>query len=120
MEMSIVDELKIAYVDSKIAHKVLHEIDAKDGKIAKMTITWGKVHKYLKMTINYSLPGKLLFSIVDYIGKMFNDIPEDMRGGSSTTAAHHFFGIVEEGTKLSQTNIDLFHNFVAQLLYQSK
>ena len=40
-----------------------------------MTITRGNVHKYLGMNINYSSPGKVIFYMFDYIGKMLNDIP---------------------------------------------
>ena len=32
------------------------------------------------MTIDYSSPGKLIFSIIYYIGKMIDDIPEDIKG----------------------------------------
>ena len=48
---------------------VLSDIDVDYGRIAKMTITQGKVHKYLGMTIYYSSPGKLIFLIIDYIEK---------------------------------------------------
>ena len=44
-----------------------------------MTITQGKVHKYLGINIDYYLPGKLIFSMIDYIGKMLDNIPEDMK-----------------------------------------
>ena len=58
-----------------------------------MTITRGKVHKYLGMTIDYSSPGKVIFSMIDYIGKILDYILEDMKGGSATPAAHHLFDI---------------------------
>ena len=45
-----------------------------------MTITWGKIHKYLRMTIDCSSPGKVIFCMVNYIGKVLGDIPEDMKG----------------------------------------
>ena len=45
-----------------------------------MTITQGKIYKYLGMTIDYSLPGKVKFSMVNYIGNIINDIPEDIKG----------------------------------------
>ena len=51
---------------------------------------------------------------------MFDDIPEDMKGESATPATHHLFEIAEDATKLSQADADLFHHFVAQLLYLSK
>ena len=43
-----------------------------------------------------------------------------MKGESATPAAHHLFDIAEDTTKLSQADADLFHHFVAQLLYISK
>ena len=51
------------------------------------------MHKYLGMTIDYSLPGKEIFLMVDYIGKMLDDITEDMKGESSKTDVNHIFGI---------------------------
>ena len=71
------------------------------GKIAKMTIMRVKVHKYLRMTIDYSSPGKLILSMINYIGKMLDNIPEDMKVESAPPAAHQFFDIAEDATKMS-------------------
>ena len=76
-----------------------------------MTIMWGKVHKYLGMTIDYSSPGKVILSMIKYIGKMIDDFPEDMKGKSSTPAAHQLFYIVEDANKLYQAGADLFPPF---------
>ena len=43
-----------------------------------------------------------------------------MKGESATPAAHHLFDITEDATKISKSDADLFHHFVAQLLYLSK
>ena len=115
-----VDDLKTSHVDPAFISSVLADIDTEYGNISKMTITRGKVHKYLGMTIDYSSPGKLIFSMIDYIGKNLEDITEDMKGESATPAAYHLFDIAEYATKLSQADADLFHHFVAQLLYFSK
>ena len=85
-----------------------------------MTIMWGNVNKYLGMTIDYSSTVKLILLMVDYIGNMLYDIPEYKKGESSTPASHHLFDIAEYTTKLSQTEADSFHHFVAQLIYLSK
>ena len=60
-----VDDLKKSRVDPAVVSSVIAYIKADYGKIAKMTITRGKVHKYLGMTIDYSSPGKVIFSIID-------------------------------------------------------
>ena len=43
---------EVSHVDPGSVSSVLAEIDSKYGNIAKMTITWGKIHKYLGMTID--------------------------------------------------------------------
>ena len=63
-----VDDTKTSHVGPDVVSRVLADIDAEHGNIAKMTITRHKVHKYLGMTIDYSLPGKVIFSMIDYIG----------------------------------------------------
>ena len=55
----------MSHVDSYIVSSVLADIDAEYGKIYKMTITRGNIHKYLGMAINYSYPGKEKLSMVD-------------------------------------------------------
>ena len=69
------DDLSTSYVYPAVVSRVLADIDAENGKIVKMAITQGKVHKYLGMDIDYSSPGKVIFSMVDYIGKMLDDVP---------------------------------------------
>ena len=110
-----VDDLKTSHVDPAVVSSILADIDTEYGKIAKMTITRSKVHKYLGMTIDYSSPGKVLFSMINYIGKMLDDIPEDMKGESSTPAAHQLFDIAEDiknypkPTQIFSTT--LWHNY---------
>ena len=56
-----------------------------------MTTTQVKVHKYLRITIHYSSPSKEIFSMIDYIGKIIDDITEYMKGELSILDAHHLF-----------------------------
>ena len=67
-------DLMKSHIYPTAVSRVLADIDAEYGNIKKMTITQGKVHKYLGMTIDYSSPGKVIFSIIDYIGKMLDNI----------------------------------------------
>ena len=54
-----VNDLKMSHVDSDIVSSVLADIDTEYINIEKITITWGKIHKYIGMTINLSSPGKV-------------------------------------------------------------
>ena len=75
-----VDDLETSHVDPAIISSILAYIDAEYGDIAIMTITQGKVHRYLGMTIDYYSSGKVIVLMIDYIGKMLDNIPEDMKG----------------------------------------
>ena len=68
--------MKMSNVYYEIISSILSDTNTEYGKIAKMTIMRGKIHKYLRMTIDCSFPGKVILSMVDYIGKMINNIPE--------------------------------------------
>ena len=85
-----------------------------------MTIIWGKIHKYLGMTINYSFTGKVNFFMVKFIGNMLENIPEDMKGVFSTPDGKHLLDTAEDTTKLSQTDADILYYLVAKILYLSK
>ena len=75
-----VDDLNTSHVEPAVVSRFLADIDTEYGKIAKMTITRGKVHKYLGTTVDYSSPGKVILSMINYIGKILDNIPEDMKG----------------------------------------
>ena len=67
------------------------------------------------MTIDYSSPGKVIFSMIDYIGKMLNDITENMKGESAKPSAQYLFDIAEDEknytkpTQISSTS--LWHSY---------
>ena len=58
--------------------------------------------------------------MINHIGKIIDDTLEDIKGGSYTPSTHHIFDVAEDATKLYQSDEDLSHHFVAQLLYISK
>ena len=75
-----VDDLKTSQFNPAIISSVFADIDAEYLKVAKMTITRGKVNKYLGMTIDYSLTDKLILSISDYIVKCLKISQNTQRG----------------------------------------
>ena len=95
------NDLKTLRVDYDVISHVLADIDTVYGKIAKMTITWGNIYKYLWTNINYFSPGKVTLAIVGSIGNMLDNIPEDIKWESATTDTHHIFVTAEDATKLS-------------------
>jgi hypothetical protein len=115
-----VDNIKVSHVDSKEVTKMLTLFSQEYGKEALLTITQGKIHKYLGMTINYSIKGKVKITMIDYIKGMLDESPIDMAGKSATPAASHLFQVNKDAKKLDEDNGQLFHHNVAKLLFLCK
>ena len=49
--------------------------------------------------------------MIYYMGKMLDNITEDMKGESAKPAAHNLFDFAEDATKLSQADAYLFQHF---------
>jgi hypothetical protein len=115
-----VDDIKVSHVESSVVDNMLELFKAEYGKEAPLTITRGKVHEYLGMTIDYSVVGKVQITMIPYIQNMLSEIPNDMAGESATPAASHLFQVDEDADKLDETTAQLFHHYVAKLLFLCK
>ena len=70
------------------------------------------------MAIDYMKPGKVCFSMPDYIDQLINEIPDALATGMATSlAAYHLFNTNNDAPKLSTSDAVLFHHLVAKLLY---
>jgi hypothetical protein len=99
-----------------------YEIIFKDGSGA-MTVSQGKVHKYLGMTLDYSIPGQVKITMIDYVDEILAafDKAEPKGGGTKTSAApDSLFKVDEDCDKLAQAKAVEFHNLVANTLYATK
>jgi hypothetical protein len=115
-----VDDLKISHVDANVVTDVINLLESEFGKEAPLTKTRGKVHDYLGMTIDYSIPGKVKFTMVDYIKTMLDELPDDMSGTATTPAASHLFDVNESAEKLPAAIGNIYHHNAAKLLFLCK
>ena len=82
---------------------------------APITISRGKVHEYLGMTIDYSIPGKVSIKMLDYVDNMLNGLPEGMDGESTTPALAHLFEANDTNLKyLDEEKAQFFHRNMAK------
>ena len=116
-----VDDIKVSHKDENVVSSVLKQINEEYGKEAPLTVTRGKVHEYLGMTIDFSEKGNVKFTMIDYIQEMLDEQPDNMDVGESVTAAaEHLFTVDEDGTKLNTADSTIFHHMTAKLLFLSK
>lgn len=116
-----VDDLKISHEDPEVVSNVLDDLNAEFGKEAPLTVTRGKIHDYLGMRIDYSTPGKVAITMVDYIDNMLRELPEDMAGTATSPASNHLFNVNNDNpAKLDKETSEMFHHNVAKLLFLCK
>ena len=115
-----VDDLKISHVESQVVTEVISQISDEFGNEAPLTITRGKIHDYIGMTIEYCADNSVQITMIDYIANMLSELPPDMDGESATPAATHLFDISETPVMLSEAKAQLFHHNVAKLLFLCK
>ena len=121
--------------DCKLSHKSLIKMDRmieylrkeyenifEDGS-GKMTFKRGKVHEYLRMTIDYSEPGQAKVMMLNYVKEIltaFAKADPKATGEKSSAAPEKLFVVNEEYEKLSTDKSVQFHNLVAKTLYATK
>jgi len=116
-----VDDLKISHVSEEVCKLILDKLNSRYGKIKPLVATHGKIHEYIGMTVDYSEPGKVKFSTVDFIKQTVAEAPQGLIGGiASTPAAKHLFDVNPNAEKLSAEDSEIFHRFVAKLLWVCK
>jgi hypothetical protein len=93
-----------------------------DGS-GEMAVSRGKVHTYLGMTLDFTLPGKVKILMYEYIKEIILafDKADPNGGGNKTNAAPvNLFRINKDYTKLNTKKSTEFHNIVAKTLYATK
>jgi hypothetical protein len=116
-----VDDLKISHVSAKVNDLIIAKLEERYGQEGPLSVTRGKVHDYLGMTIDFSVPGKVIFKMDDYIERLLEECPEDMGGTAVTPAAEYLFKVNGENPELlSSDQADAFHHIVMQLFYLCK
>jgi hypothetical protein len=123
-----VDDCKLSHKESKEMDKIIewlreeYESIFEDGS-GKMTVSRGKVHTYLGMTLDYTTPGQVKISMISYVAEIIDAFDKaDPKGvGTKTSAAPaNLFKIDEDCEKLDTKRSTEFHNLVAKTLYATK
>ena len=116
-----VDDIKISHEDQQVLEDLLTLLNDKFGKEAPLTVTRRKIHNYLGIVIDYTVPGKVKFTMKDFIQGVLDECLEElMKGPSATPAANHLFNVNPDCNKLGEEKASQFHHLTAKLLYLSK
>ena len=123
-----VDDCKLSHRDSSVNDRMIewlrqeYESIFEDGS-GKMTVSRGKIHTYLGMTLDYTIPGLVKVSMFEYIDEILTAFEKAEPKGAGTKASaapDNLFKVNEDCEKLSPKKAVQFHNLVAKTLYATK
>ena len=81
----------------------------------------GNLHNYLGITIDYSLKGKVVFTMFDYLEDIIVECPDDLKKATSIFPANdNLFKLNEDSPRLDNKRSELFHRITARLLFAAK
>ena len=113
-----VDDLKSSHVDPEVNRKFLTWLNKKyaDDGIAEVKATFGKVHDYLGMTLDFTTDGVMKVDMRDYIDGMIREFSEDVKTERTCPWTEKLF----TARDLDQKKAEEFHTFVAKGLLLCK
>jgi hypothetical protein len=123
-----VDDCKLSHRKTKVMDSMMeylrqeYEIIFEDGYGA-MTVSRGKIQKYLGMTLDYTVRGQVKITMSDYVNEILTafETAEPKGGGTKTSAApDSLFKVDENCENLKQEKDVEFHNLVSKTLYSTK
>ena len=105
------DDLKITHRKSSVVDKIIGLLKDEFEEICTMSLTWGKVHDCLGMTLDFSKPDKFIISMEPYLKEILKDIKslEIFQGKATTPATDHLFKMRDNAEKLNEEMAGIFH-----------
>ena len=116
-----VDDLKLSHVKPSVVSNIIATLKKEYEVIGTLSVTRGKVHDYLGMTLDFSNPGKLIIDVGSYLEEIFEEVKviDIFQGTTTTPAADHLFKTRENAKRLNETDASLFHSITTKLLWIS-
>ena len=116
-----VDDLKVSHKEPKVIDDFLQWVKKTYGNIGEVKTTRGKVHDYLGMKLDYTIPGQVKVDMIQYVESMISNFPEKYLHGKVTSPWNeNLFKVQDKSPKLDQKMAELFHTVTAQGLFLCK
>ena len=118
-----VDDIKASLVSESDLKDLLQLLQSEFGeeqKLQKLEGDFGDVHDYLGLRIDYSFPGKVCFTMFNYLEDIIVEASDDLKPKNCKYPSNDkLFHVDEDSPLLDAKKADLFHRLVARILYAS-
>ena len=109
-------------MEPRVLDNFLQWIKDTYATIGEVKTTWGKIHEYLGIMLDYSVPGKVSIDMIDYIQSMVNNFPQEHLKGVQVASpwSKNLFKVNDTSLRLTTEEVEQFHTSTAQGLFACK
>ena len=122
-----VDDMMITHAQPEVVSDLIQWLGQQfqtdlGGKITPVSVMRGKVHDYLGVTFDFTTPGEVKVLMKSYIEALLREFPESktLARHANTPESTVLFEVRGKTPSLPPEKANLFHRFVAKLLYLAK
>jgi hypothetical protein len=116
-----IDDLLLSHLNPNIVTLYIKKLHKEYGTLENLTVTRGKVHEYLGMTIDFRVKSEVRFSQYNFLKKLLNSLPISISTGKKNTAApEYLFKTTDESGAIDSVRKELFHTITAKTLWLSQ
>ena len=99
----------------------MNQLCNKFGKEHELSKNIGNLHDYLGITIDYSIKGKVVFTMFVFLEDIIVECPDDLKKATSIFPANdNLFKLSKNSPRLNNKKSDLFHQITTRLLFAAK
>ena len=116
-----VDDLKASHRDPEVLKEFVNQLCKEFGKEHELSKNIGNLHDYLEITIDYSIKGKVVFTMFNYLKDIIVECPDDLKKATSIFPANNnLFKLNKDSPRFDNKTSNLFHQITARLLFAAK
>ena len=116
-----INYLILCYADSSITTKYIKLLDDIYGLKDPLTVTRGKNHEYLGMTINFTLKIGCSIAQYDFVKKMWKDLDKGLKSlYRNNLAADFLFKVNTKAEVLTQKRKEEYYKTTAKCIWLSQ
>ena len=88
-----VDNLKLSHNDATLVTSIITLLNDTYGNIIPLSISWGEIHEYLGMPLDFSITEDVKITMYDQIDNIIKELPSIYKSGigSATTSPSHLY-----------------------------
>ena len=116
------DDVKVSHISPEVNKEFLNWCEEKYGSDLNrpVKVVKGKIHEYLAMKLDYSIPQKLRVDMQDYIEELITIFPEKLSEKIKYPWTTRLFNMNDKIKSLDEYRKDIFHTYVIKCVFLAK